>query len=281
MIETTKRILDRKYDPAKKPPKIDPILEIYSAGRWHSVARKNSLGAVVGRMKSRKTLIMSYIVASAISRKDVNIFRCIPNPNPDSYIIYVDTEQSMSDFYTTQERIRKISGLDVMPENYIAVPTLGESKYDTRMFIVDLLDSLIRDGKKIGALFVDGVVDICDDYMSNVKAEEAIKILHNYTNTVDLVMTVLHLNKDGKETRGALGTELDNKCGFQIKVEKKLEEDTFSRISSKLSRSFSNFPSTTVYQQDNGFLRDVPELLNYIDMEDDSDDSDFSSEMPF
>lgn len=258
-IYETQKVWLNRYDPKEKyvPPEV-----IFKIGKpnhkknemeWVDVSHKHSMGLIVGKKKSRKTYAASMIMASAIKNEPVNrFFLSIPD---DEVILHFDTEQPKGDYIRSNRKVLEMAECD---------PKKVESKFYSfrlreyptekrREVFQDMIESVPKiTGKNVGLVMLDGLVDLCDNFMENRDVQEFtnwLMSLHDQHNF--LFLSILHLNKGNGETRGFLGSEMDNKCSFQIKVEKKKDEDPHSTVKFKDGR-YAPFPSFTISQSGNG-----------------------------
>ena len=158
-----------------------------------------NFSASTGKAKSKKTFNVCAIVAAAMMGGTVlNYSASLP---PERLAgLPTDTHPPLLEFlclrgYATKERLRKIE----------------EAIYD--------LDDL-------GLVVIDGIRDLAHDINSPGEATDLITKLMQWTDERRIhIHTVLHLNKGDDNTRGHLGTELNNKAETVLQITK----DDFDR----------------------------------------------------
>lgn len=255
MIESTNEIINdvwRGRFSVKTPlPDDTSNFKIFVEEEWYSVGSPGCLGLFTGRQKSRKTFALSCVVASAITGEEVGPFKY---ENNGGLILWFDTEQPKGRFLITQHRIHKLAGVASDCEHYLAF-SLRKYNVEDRLFIIGwYIDYLTTKGQKIDLIVIDGVVDLCENMMESSMSQKTAQSLMTWADTTGAsIFTVLHLNKNGGEVRGHLGTELGNKADFTLAVQKKHDEDIHSTISCKDSRYYP-FKSFELYQDKDGML---------------------------
>lgn len=225
--------------------------KIWVKNEYYPVGSPGCLGLFTGRQKSRKTFALSCVAASAMTGAPVGPFSYTPN---GGLILWFDTEQPKGRFLITQHRVHKLAGVDGDPENYMAF-SLRKYPVNDRVFIIDWYIEYYRKlGTVIDLIIIDGAVDICAGMMESAESQKTAQQLMTWADTTGAsIFTVLHLNKNGGEVRGHLGTELGNKADFTLAVQKKHDEDIFSNVVCKDSRYYP-FPNFDLYQDKNGSL---------------------------
>ena len=73
----------------------------------------------------------------------------------------------------------------------------------------------------IGLVIIDGIRDLMYDINSPSESSELINLLMRWSSEYNLhIHTVLHLNKGDDNTRGHIGTELNNKAETVLQITK-------------------------------------------------------------
>ena len=181
-----------------------------------------SFGYVSGHAKSRKSTILTAMVASAIDHKTHLGFRL----HSEGDIVIIDTEQPEFWAYQTVRRICIQANIKDLPGNvhFYQLRGMGGAKE-----LRELVEIIVINHPNMTALVIDGIKDLATDYVSDHKEASS---LVSYLMWVAsgrgkdcLVLTVIHLNPGSEKARGQLGTELQNKCDFSINVAKQ-DDDT-------------------------------------------------------
>lgn len=177
---------------------------------------------VVGMQKAGKTFFLAQALASAISgRRKLGFQLNVPE---DRAIVYIDTEQPRFWFCKTQKMIHDMAGIP-NPNNYYAF-LLRKYSPAQRM---ELIKKIIEKIGRVGVLVLDGIVDLCSDFMDNKASQQTIQEIMTISDqTQALTFCVIHLTKRDGFIRGHLGTEAQNKCDAAIEVTKDIETEMYT-----------------------------------------------------
>jgi len=192
---------------------------------------KKSLGnfsASTGKAKSKKTFNISAIVAAALKNDEVLHYSAYL-PDNKRKILYVDTEQSKYHCHKVMERIMRLAGLptDKDREDFIFV-VLREYTPDKRKQIIDYM---LANMEGIGLVIIDGIRDLMYDINSPSESSDLINLLMRWSSEYNLhIHTVLHLNKGDDNTRGHIGTELNNKAETVLQITKSTQDVDISEV---------------------------------------------------
>lgn len=182
-----------------------------------------NFSASTGKAKSKKTFNVCAIVAAALSNGTV--LRYVAElPDSKRKILYVDTEQSPFHCGRILNRIIRLAGLPPQehPEN-LEFLVLRRYAPKTR---AEIIREAIYSTPDLGLVIIDGIRDLAYDINSPSEATTLITSLMQWTDERQIhIHTVLHLNKGDDNTRGHLGTELNNKAETILQVTK----DDFDR----------------------------------------------------
>jgi hypothetical protein len=247
-----KEVLSSRFSLSMPVPDDDSNFSIFVKDEAFPVGSAGSIGLFTGRQKSRKTFALSLVMASAIADKPVGPFHYKPN---GGIILHFDTEQPFNRFLITQRRLYTLAEMTTDHDRYYSF-NLRKYSWDVRVGVIDyIIKSFLQKGYPIDLIVIDGTVDICEDFNENKASANTVQKLMTWADSPSKpsLYTVLHLNKNGGEVRGHLGTELGNKADFTISVSKTKDDDTYSTVRSKDSRFFP-FPSFEMYQDRSGML---------------------------
>jgi hypothetical protein len=182
-----------------EPPPETPIIVVDNI----TMGTLGNYGQVIGKKKSRKTLYLINLISEAIASGLVQ---------PEEIVIF-DTEQGRYHVYKIRHKIFLMTG------KYVAVAFLrGKSPEERREYI----SATLKFWKTpIKLSIIDGIRDLMHDINDTVETTDLIKYLEFETNLHNLfIILVLHMNKNDKNPRGHIGTELLNKAQFTIELEK-------------------------------------------------------------
>lgn len=252
-IQNEKRILSlidqvekTKFDYMAPLPKADVCL-------WH-IRKKNDgttveypiagfgmIGCFTGHEKAGKSFIMGKMASSHLaSGFDVFTWRLDLKGRK---MVFVDTEQSKFFYSLTQKRIYNDGYTRGNTERYAAYHLRQFSAKD-RMAI---LEYYVKNTDNLGALFIDGFVDLIENYNDLEMSQFVVNKLMEWSDKYNiLIMGGLHLNKGDGKIRGHLGSEVKNKAEVVIASTK--EEQGRYQCSNPTGR-FAEFPSFEWYRE--------------------------------
>jgi len=180
-------------------PKPESILELNGI----PVFTKKSISTLVGKAKSGKTTVTSWLASRSISNLKV---------------LWVDTEQGQYYASRTQHWILLMAGMTTC-ENL----KFYDLKIHNPNKRVEMIQALIEEYKP-ELVIIDGIRDLVFDINSPEEATLMLGDLMRWAEEFDChILSILHLNKGNDSARGHLGTEMINKSETVMKVE--LEED--------------------------------------------------------
>lgn len=189
-----------------------------------NIATIGNFSASTGKAKSKKTFNVTAIVAAAMVNGSVLKYHA-ELPTDKKRILYIDTEQSAYHCQKILIRILKLAGLPQgkHPEN---LEFLVLRKYSPKVR-AQIIEKAIYDTEELGLVIIDGVRDLAYDINSPSEATDLISKLMQWTDERKIhIHTVLHMNKSDENTRGHLGTELNNKAETILQVVKdKINKD--------------------------------------------------------
>ncbi|MDL2277401.1 AAA family ATPase [Parabacteroides sp. OttesenSCG-928-G07] len=180
------------------------------------VGTLGNFSASTGKAKSKKTFNVCAIVAAALTNSTVLSYTVSLPPNKRK-ILYVDTEQSPFHCLRLMNRILKLSNLptDTHPEQLVF---LGLRRYATKDRLKKI-EEAIYETEGLGLVVIDGIRDLAHDINSPGESTDLITKLMQWTDEQQIhIHVVLHLNKGDDNTRGHLGTELNNKAETVLRI---------------------------------------------------------------
>jgi KaiC/GvpD/RAD55 family RecA-like ATPase len=192
------------------------------------VGTAGNFSASVGKPKCRKTFALTALTASAISGKEVLRYH-VQLSEGKHKVLYIDTEQSKYHCHKVLERIYKLAGIptDTDCEN-LGFLMLREYSPKQRRQIINLM---LESDQEYGLVIIDGVRDLLYDLNSPGESVDIINDLMRWSSTYNLhIHTVLHLNKSDDNTRGHVGTELNNKAETVIHISRSQFDDEVSEV---------------------------------------------------
>ena len=193
-----------------------------------TIATLGNFSASTGKPKSKKTFNVSAIVASALCDHEVLQYRTIL-PKGKKRILYIDTEQSKCHCHKVLVRIMQLAGLPIDKEDdRIMFLVLREYTPEQRC---DIISWALHEESDIGLVVIDGIRDLIHDINSPSESLTIINDLMRWSSYYDLhIHTVLHQNKGDDNTRGHIGTELNNKAETILQVSKLPDNPNISEV---------------------------------------------------
>lgn len=198
------------------------------------VGTLGNFSASTGKAKSKKTFNVCAIVAAALTNSTVLSYT-VSLPQDKRKILYVDTEQSPFHCLRLMSRILKLANYptDHHPEQLVF---LGLRRYATKERLKKI-EEAIYETEGLGLVIIDGIRDLAHDINSPGESTDLITKLMQWTDERQIhIHAVLHLNKGDDNTRGHLGTELNNKAETILQVTKDEFDKDISSVASMFIR---------------------------------------------
>jgi hypothetical protein len=193
-----------------------------------SIATFGNFSASTGKAKSKKTFNISAMVAAALINGTVLNYRATLPPDKRK-IFYFDTEQSRYHCHNVMARILRLAGLPA-DQNNERLTFIGLREY-TPVLRMALIDYALRNSEGYGLVIIDGLRDLMYDINNAKEATDIMTVLMAWTSAYNLhIHCVLHLNKNDSNTRGHIGTELENKAETVLVISKKKENNAVSEV---------------------------------------------------
>ena len=204
---------------SKSYEKAPEILKVHGS----VIGTLGNFSASIGKAKSKKTFNVSAIVAAAL--KNGTVLQYVAELSDGKRkVLYVDTEQSPYHCLKVMKRILRMADLPDDRDNE-NLEFLALRKYTPEQRI-RIVEQAINNTPDIGLVIIDGIRDMVYDINSPGESTRIISKLMQWTDERRIhIHTVLHLNKGDDNTRGHLGTELNNKAETVLQITK----DDFER----------------------------------------------------
>lgn len=186
-----------------------------------------TMSSIVGPAKSRKTFCMSLLLEEMITPTGVGF-----EGKFSGEILYIDTEQS-------DRRLQMVSKRFTRPELFTFLPVRQYSIKDRYEIIEEGIARLRPE-----LVVIDGYKELTMDINDQTYSTKLMNKLLQWTTEHKTHITgVLHTNPESVKPRGALGTELMNKCSSILRTEAR---GGATRVSCLVSRDkeFSPFSFT-------------------------------------
>ena len=206
------------------------ILRIYDS----IIGTLGNFSASTGKAKSKKTFNICAIVAAALTNGTILNYTAILPPDKRK-ILYIDTEQSP---FHCKRVLRCIISLAELPQNVQPdnLEFLCLRRYSPKVR-AEIIQEAIYNISGLGLVIIDGLRDLAYDINSPGESTELITKLMQWTDELQIhIHTVLHQNKGDDNTRGHLGTELNNKAETVLQICKDEQDKNISRVSATCIR---------------------------------------------
>ena len=217
-----KDLTQLKYDQLTDIKTFNPILSVYSEIKheYMSICEHGGMIGVIGAKGSRKTYTFKDLAVTLLGGQSNIGFQSHYKETP--VILWVDTEQRERTFNLmcneVSRRIYEAYGDDkgyiIMKDNFHAYRLASKKRHER----LRVFKSLIRKYKPQIA-FLDGVVDMVGNYNDQEESRAFVDDLMEYRDEYKFTLIyVLHTAKSTGQSRGHLGTELDNKVEVVMKT---------------------------------------------------------------
>lgn len=221
-----------------------------------TVASFGNISTIVGKPKAGKTFVVTAI-AAALLKNETYLKFTGSLPEEKNKVLFIDTEQSKRDCKKVSQRLSLMTGTpEKHPKNLIYVRLRG---YEPQT-ILQVVEYAINTIDDIGTVLIDGIKDLVYSINDEREATMISSKLLSWSETKGIhIITVIHQNKGAdNNTRGHIGTELENKSETVISVEKDQKDKGLIIVNAKLMRN-KEFESFAFRINNNG----LPELSEY------------------
>ncbi len=219
-------------DPTEPVPEPPVLIYIEQDDKSIPICTAGNFSVVIGKAKSRKTFLVSSLVAAAISGSGslVNVGSNVPD---NGTVLLFDTEQSAFHVQRTVKRILSQTGHHCLP-NFMAyrLRTLAPAQR------LQVIDYLINKMGNLSLVVIDGIRDLLTNGINDESEATALttKFLQ-WTGEKNIhLITVLHQNKNDQNARGHIGTEVVNKAEAIISVAKETSDLDISTVAAEYCR---------------------------------------------
>lgn len=220
---------------------------------------KGDISGWIGLAKSKKTFALTMFVSALCG--GLRLFETF-NANKKCAVLYVDTEQSPADVQRITQRVKILANSEDNLFMYGLRPLSPKQR-------IEAIQLLLNE-HKVDVLIVDGVRDLLMDINNAVECTEVMTLLMKWSFDYDIhIATVLHQNKGDGNSRGHIGTELNNKSQAILRVTKDENDGSVSTIEEVFGRG-KGFEKFSFRVNENG----LPEVieLNYALDDDPTED---------
>lgn len=207
----------RRFDLINPPAKPVPVLMIGNS----TIATAGNLVVLAAQAKAGKTAYETAMMASLMNPTGDCLG--VTGYNPLGLpVIHFDTEQSRYDHHSVVLRTLQRAGIDRPPDWFRSYSLADVSTGDRRKALKHEMKRAAFGGK-LGAVFLDGIADLCVDPNDSAEAFDLVGELHSLAITFDCpIINVLHENPNSEfgKTRGHLGSQLERKAETNLRIKK-------------------------------------------------------------
>jgi hypothetical protein len=230
-----------KLDLAKPPPKPQNTFYVDSK----IVGSLGNFIVISGLPKVRKSTINSMILASIFGYNDIG-FRFNYPLNREKNILYFDTEQNAHSTYKLYERACMLAEGTIQDVHIYTLRTADA------VVIINTIEFEVQKYKP-AIIFIDGLLDLCDNFNSEVESKILINYLKRITTEYNLLcITVIHLSKSSGQTLGHLGAMADRYAQSTIEIFKDKDRKQDIGVRAKLMRDDLDFDEFYIHMNPDG-----------------------------
>jgi hypothetical protein len=217
---------------------------------------KGNISGWIGLAKSKKTFAVTMFVAAMVGC--MRLFGKF-NANVGATVLYIDTEQSPSDVQRITKRVKALAGDESKLLMYGLRPFSPKQRIEAISVLLEQHD--------VDVLVLDGVRDLLMDINNAVESTEVMTLLMKWSFDYDIhIATVLHQNKGDGNSRGHIGTELNNKAETIIRITKDERDGSVSYVEEVFGRG-KGFEKFAFQINEQG----LPEVIDGFDLTTDVD----------
>jgi hypothetical protein len=214
-------------------PPLTPIIEIISNEERIDFGTLGNFSVIQGKIKAGKSFILLPLIASRLcpGTDFLNSF-IVDNETTNNKVLYFDTEQGRTRTKRIIERLEKLIKKEGGWYSHEAKKIIDESLqiYSLREFTskerFDMIEEAIKQSEA-KLIIIDGIIDLIE---SNDK-EEAKRISQFLMSTTEIyqchILTIIHENKEGTNSRGDVGAVLDMKAESVYRIVKEGKRHEF------------------------------------------------------
>jgi len=214
-------------------PPLTPIIEITSNGERIDFGTLGNFSVIQGKIKAGKSFILLPLIASRLcpGTDFLNSF-IVDNETTNNKVLYFDTEQGRTRTKRIIERLEKLIKKEGESYSHKAKEIIDESLqiYSLREFTskerFEMIEEAIKQSKA-KLIIIDGIIDLIE---ANDK-EEAKRISQFLMSATEIyqchILTIIHENKEGTNSRGDVGAVLDMKAESVYRIVKEGKRHEF------------------------------------------------------
>lgn len=199
-----------------------------------------------GKAKSKKSFAVGIAIACALSNEPI-LTRFVGGlPENQREVLYIDTEQSK---YHVQIALKRICRqLNVRKPQNLSTYHLRSLTPAQRL---KLIEEEIYSNDNVGLVVIDGIKDLVTSINDEAEATMIASKLLKWTEERNIhIITILHMNKGDNNSRGHIGTELNNKAGAVFSITREESNPNVSTIKAEMCRNIEPEPFSFEINED-------------------------------
>ena len=188
---------------------------------------------ITGKAKAGKSFFINIAIACALTNEYV-LNRFIGGlPANQNQVLYFDSEQSKYHVQIALKRICTQLGIRKPPNLFTYhLRSLTPSQR------LKLIEEEIYSNDKIGIVVIDGIKDLITSINDEAEATMIASWLLRITEQRNIhIITVLHQNKGDNNSRGHIGTELNNKAETVLSISKEESNPDVRTMNAEMCRN--------------------------------------------
>lgn len=213
---------------------------LFKAGKESLLIARGNIQVVKGREKTGKSAFGIALIVSALCGG----FLGLEPTKDDLTILWIDTEQGRKTLRKRAEAAFQMAQQEICHDR-LKILQLKKVQKNKR------LDAVRKAAEKVKPdfIFLDGAVDLCEDFNDNKNSAGVVDALMELTEDINCaILCVIHANKKDDEARGHIGTILQQKGTEVFKMTKdggtaivELSESRFADIPPVMFRFADGF----------------------------------------
>ncbi|TVZ55619.1 AAA domain-containing protein [Lutibacter sp. Hel_I_33_5] len=246
-------VLSKRIKSTDKIKQNEYLLKIDNTNKFS----KGNISGWIGLAKSKKTFALTMFVSALVGC--LRLFAKF-NANSKNDVLYIDTEQSPADVQRVTKRVKSIVGKEEGLFMYGLRPLSPKQR-------IQAIELLLKEHNGIDVLVVDGVRDLLMDINNAVESTEVMTLLMKWSFDYDIhIATVLHQNKADGNSRGHIGTELNNKAETIIRITKDAVDGNISYVEEVFGRG-KGFEKFSFQISDDGLPEVIESISNSVSVD--------------
>lgn len=201
---------------------------LFTFGDQGGMMKSGNIQTLRGAEKTGKSAFGLMLMAAAIKGE----FLGIKPIRRDLRILWIDTEQSIGDVRKKGRAVLSMAETTKQPDGLVVASVINNyCKEDALKAVLQAIDDNAPD-----FVFLDGIVDLCNDFNSETEGEGIVLQLQRKAAKYNAaILCVIHTNKNDDSARGHLGSALQRKGTEVYQVNKQIGESiaTITRPNSR------------------------------------------------